>query len=110
MLSSHATFEDLTISTERGILDIWQRMTTGRFKVANTQRSWFEEFRAYHRKNNQIVKLYDDLMSATRIGVMALRLAKQGPLGSRRPRQQSNAELNTDEAIRARCDFDLFGG
>jgi hypothetical protein len=27
-------------------------MTTGRFKVANTQLIWFEEFRGYHRKNN----------------------------------------------------------
>jgi phage terminase large subunit-like protein len=109
MLPSHATFEDKTISTERGILEIWQRMTTGRFKVASTQLPWFEEFRGYHRKNNQIVKLYDDLMSATRIGIMALRFAKQGPLGSRRPPRLTNAQLNSDEAIRARCDFDLFG-
>jgi phage terminase large subunit-like protein len=109
MLPSHATFEDKTKSTERGILEIWQRMTTGRFKVASTQLPWFEEFRGYHRKNNQIVKLYDDLMSATRIGIMALRFAKQGPLGSRRPPRLTNAQLNSDEAIRARCDFDLFG-
>jgi hypothetical protein len=101
MLPSHATFEDKTTSTERGILEIWQRMTTGRFKVANTQSSWFEEFRGYHRKNNQIVKMYDDLMSATRIGVMALRYAKQGPLGSRRPPRQP-ATMATG------LDFDLF--
>jgi hypothetical protein len=47
MMSSHATFEDGSISTERGILEIWQRMTTGRFKVANTQLAWLEEFRGY---------------------------------------------------------------
>jgi len=108
MMPSHATFADGTVSTERGLLEIWQRMTTGRFKVANTQLQWFEEFRGYHRKNNQIVKLYDDLMSATRIGVMALRHAKQGPLGSSRPPKPSNAELNSDEAIARRCNFDLF--
>jgi Terminase RNaseH-like domain len=110
MMSQHARFEDGTVSTERGLLDMWQRMTTNRFKVASTQGIWFEEFRGYHRKNNQITKLYDDLMSATRIGVMALRSAKQGPLGSRRPPRQSNAELNSDEAIRQRCDFDLLTG
>jgi hypothetical protein len=89
-------------------MEMWQRMTTGRFKVANTQLIWFEEFRGYHRKNNQIVKLYDDLMSATRIGIMGQRFAKQGALGSKRPRRISNAELNSAEAIRRRCDFDLF--
>ena len=108
MLPHSATFEDGRVSTERGIFEMWQRMTTGRFKVANTQQIWFEEFRGYHRKNNQIVKLYDDLMSATRIGVMALRFAKQGGLGPGRPRPRSNAELNSPEAIRRRCDFDLF--
>jgi phage terminase large subunit-like protein len=108
MLSRAATFEDGSVSTERGIMEIWQRMTTGRFKVANTQLIWFEEFRGYHRKNNQIVKMYDDLMSATRIGVMALRFAKQVPLGSKRPPRMSNAELNSPEALRRRCDFDLF--
>jgi phage terminase large subunit-like protein len=103
MLPSHATFEDKTTSTERGVLEIWQRMTTGRFKVANTQLTWFEEFRGYHRKNNQIVKMYDDLMSATRIGIMALRYAKQGPLGSRRPPRQM-ATMATG------LDYDVFTG
>jgi hypothetical protein len=40
---------------------------------------------------------------------MALRFAKQGPLGSKRPPRQSSAELNSDEAIRRRTEFDLFG-
>jgi hypothetical protein len=39
---------------------------------------------------------------------MALRHAKQGPLGSKRPPRMSNAELNSAEALRRRCDFDLF--
>jgi hypothetical protein len=85
MMGHFANWPDGMVSTERGIFEMWQRMTTGRFKVANTQLMWFEEFRGYHRKNNQIVKLYDDLMSATRIGIMALRHAKQGPPGSGRP-------------------------
>jgi hypothetical protein len=108
MMSHFATWPDGTVSTERGIFEMWQRMTTGRFKVASTLLQWFEEFRGYHRKNNQIVKLYDDLMSATRVGIMALRHAKQGPLGSGRPPRMSNRELNTDEAIARRCNFDLF--
>ena len=102
MLSSHATFADGTVSTERGIMEMWQRMTTGRFKVANTQLIWFEEFRGYHRKNNQIQKIYDDLMSATRIGIMALRYAKSGPLGGFRARNDGPAGLAIG------VDFDLF--
>jgi phage terminase large subunit-like protein len=103
MMSSHATFEDGSVSTERGILELWQRMTTARFKVASTQLEWFSEFRSYHRKNNQIVKLFDDLMSATRVGIMALRHAKTGPLGSKRlPPQTGPAPLAFG------TDFDVF--
>jgi hypothetical protein len=70
---------------------------------------WFEEFRGHHRNDKgDIVKLYDDLMSATRIGIMSLRFARQVPLGGKAPPRQSNIELNTDGAIRARCDFDVF--
>jgi hypothetical protein len=112
MLSSHATFADGTVATERGIMEMWQRMTTGRFKVANTQLSWFEEFRGYHRKNNQIVKLYDDLMSATRIGVMALRFAKQVPLGSKRPPRGSGPQIARGvnfDVFNPERDLDAFG-
>jgi hypothetical protein len=37
---------------------------------------WFEEFRLYHRKDGKIVKEADDLISATRYGVMTLRHAQ----------------------------------
>jgi hypothetical protein len=117
MLSEHVTFEDGTISTERGVLDMWQRMTTGRLKVASHLTEWFEEFRSYHRKNGQIVKLYDDLMSATRIGIMGLRHGKQGPLGSRRPPRSQEPQFATGidfnvlepRPASAGSDFDVFG-
>ena len=62
--------------TEAGIMDLLDRMQTGRFKVAKHLSDWWEEFRLYHRENGQIVKVADDLMSATRIGVMMIRHAK----------------------------------
>ena len=40
---------------------------------------WFEEKRMYHRDNGQIVKINDDLMSATRIALMMIRFATLGP-------------------------------
>ena len=54
-------------------------MKTGRFKVAEHLNEWWEEFRLYHRKDGQIVKEGDDLMAATRYGVMMLRAAKTEP-------------------------------
>ena len=82
MLPDHATFEKGGNQTEAGILEMEQRMTTGRFKVARQLGDWFEEYRSYHRKEGQIVKKRDDLMSATRIAVMAKRFARRTVLGS----------------------------
>jgi phage terminase large subunit-like protein len=81
MLSTHAAWPDGGISTEAGILEMDDRMRSGRLKVAAHLSEWFEEFRFYHRKDGKIVKIKDDLMSATRIAVMAKRHAKSVPLG-----------------------------
>lgn len=61
---------------EAGIQAMLDRMQTGRFKVFSHLADWWEEFRLYHRKDGLIVKIGDDLMSATRIGCMMLRHAK----------------------------------
>jgi phage terminase large subunit-like protein len=82
MLSEHATWPDGGISTEAGILEMDERMRTGRFKVAAHLTDWFQEYRSYHRKDGQIVKIKDDLMSATRIAVMMKRKAVVCDLGS----------------------------
>ena len=61
---------------------------TGRFKVFDHCSEWFEEFRQYHHKDGRIVKANDDLLDATRYGVMMLRFAKKvrnGKVGRRRP-------------------------
>lgn len=61
---------------EVGLMEILNRMVSGKFKVFSTCKDWFEEFRMYHRKDGQLVKLRDDLMSATRYGVMMIRHAQ----------------------------------
>lgn len=53
-----------------------ERMETGRIKVAKHLNDWWEEFRLYHRKDGKVVKERDDLMSATRYGMMMLRAAE----------------------------------
>jgi len=81
MLDIHAQFEDGGNSTEAGILEMDTRMATGRLKVSAHLTPWFEEYRQYHRKDGQIVKVNDDLMSATRIAVMMKRYARAVALG-----------------------------
>lgn len=76
MLEERATFEDGTNSVEPGNFEMLDRMRTGRFKVFNTLPEWFEEFRLYHRKDGKLVKLRDDLLSATRYALMMKRFAE----------------------------------
>lgn len=76
MMGERATFSDGTNGVEAGLFDILGRMQSGRFKVFNTCGEWFEEFRLYHRKEGKVVKIGDDLMDATRYGIMMLRYAR----------------------------------
>ena len=85
MLDDHATHPEGGFGTEAGLMEMLDRMQTDRFKVFASLLDWFEEFRMYHRKDGKIVKERDDLMSATRIGVMMLRhAAVQSSNGTRR--------------------------
>src|SRR5262249_48012933 len=76
MLRERATFPDGGNSVEAGVLELIERMQTGRFKIFRHLGDWFEEFRLYHRKDGKLIKLQDDLLSATRYGVMMLRYAR----------------------------------
>lgn len=75
MLPEHATFEGGGVSVEAGILEIIDRMQTGRWKVFDTCTGWIGEARLYHRDKGVIVKLKDDRISASRYGLMMLREA-----------------------------------
>jgi hypothetical protein len=104
MLDEHATFEDGGYGTEAGVLEMDERMKTGRLRVAAHLADWFEEYREYHRKKGLIVKVRDDIMSATRIGVMAKRFGKAVQLGNQAP---AGAAI---EGIAHGVDFDPFSG
>lgn len=80
-------------SVEAGISLMTTAMQEGRFKVFAGLTGWFEEFRLYHRKDGKIVKLQDDLMSATRYGYVMMRYAIVPPdprKGSLNPRRDHN--------------------
>ena len=40
-----------SVSVEAGLMDMLQRMESGRFKVFKHLNDWWEEFRLYHRKD-----------------------------------------------------------
>jgi phage terminase large subunit-like protein len=75
MLWERATFSDGSNGVEAGIMEILDRMQTGRFKVFSNIHEFFEEMRLYHRKDGRIVKEGDDLISATRYAIMMKRFA-----------------------------------
>ena len=79
MLGSRATFPDGSFGVEAGIMEMLDRMQTGRLKVAAHLSDWWEEFRLYHRQDGRIVKEGDDLMAATRYALMSLRYAVTKP-------------------------------
>lgn len=79
MMSSRATFSDGSNGVEAGLMEMLDRMQTGRLKVFGNLNDWLEEFRLYHRKDGKVVKEADDLMSATRYGIMMLRHALLSP-------------------------------
>lgn len=97
----HSSFPDGSISTEAAIMEMQERMATGRLKVAAHLVDWLMEFRMYHRKDGLIVKINDDLLSATQKIIMMKRYMRAVALGSRKITRRSNE-------IADGVDFDLF--
>lgn len=61
------------------VLEITERMKTGRFRVFKHLSQWFEEFRLLHRKEGKIRPVKDDIMKATFYAVMMRRFATTKP-------------------------------
>lgn len=83
MVKDRATFDDGGNGVEAGVAMMYDMMLTGRLKVAKHLHEWFEEFRMFHRKDGKIVKINDDLLSATRYALMMKRRAKARTLPDR---------------------------
>lgn len=78
MLPVHATWPDGGNGVEAGIVQLYERMTTGRLKVFSHLSAWFEEKMNYHREESgKLVKVSDDLLDATRYAYMMRRFARQ---------------------------------
>jgi len=85
MLQSHSTFVQGGYDFEAGIMMQLGLMRQGKLKVSERCRDWALEFGTYRRGDNGLViKENDDLMSATRVGLMSIRHARQGGVGTLR--------------------------
>jgi len=80
MLHEYAHYVEGTgqksVSVEAGLMDMLQRMESGRFKVFEHLHDFWEEYRLYHRKDGRVHKEGDDILCAVRYGVMMLRFAQ----------------------------------
>ena len=79
MLDEKATHEDGGNGVEAGVMEMLDRMQTGRWKVFSSCVGWIGEFRLYHRDKGLIVKLKDDRISASRYAMMMRRYATTKP-------------------------------
>jgi phage terminase large subunit-like protein len=57
---------------EPGLMDLLQRMNTGRLKIFSSCADLFAEIRQYHRKEGKIVKRDDDLVDAMRYSALSV--------------------------------------
>jgi phage terminase large subunit-like protein len=101
MCKTFSSYEDERRNlVEPGLLEMLEWMRTGRFKVVKSLGQWFEEKRSYHRKEGQIVKVKDDILSATRYAFTMRRKAvtkpTSNPIGNNVPRRPIIGRANWD--------------
>lgn len=78
MLAEQATWVGGGNGVEAGLLEMYNLMESGKFKVFAHLADFFEEKMNYHRdEDGKIVKLKDDILSAVRYGLMMRRFAVQ---------------------------------
>ncbi|MFV0256605.1 DNA packaging protein [Candidatus Liberibacter solanacearum] len=82
MLPECATFDDGSNGVEAGVSDILDRMRSGRWKVFSDCQEWLDEFRQYHRREGRIIKEKEDLICASRYGLMMKRFSVSRPICS----------------------------
>lgn len=99
MLSEKAEFgDDRGNGVEAGLMEMLERMQTGRWKVDKNLSEWWEEFRMYHRKDGKVIKEREDLMSASRYGLMMLRYALPQTYAPLRPDRYATRSAVDDNA------------
>jgi phage terminase large subunit-like protein len=104
MAPTHATFPHGGFDFEAGISAMHQRLANGKLRVARHLAEWFQEYRMYHRVDGLVNKINDDLMSATRILCIAIRMAK--PLEDHRPGWRQGEPYRRQGGVQIARDMD----
>lgn len=104
MLNEHATHPEGGHSFYAGIEQMNQLMNAGKWRVSRHLTDWFSEFEAYHYKDAEIVKITDDILSASRYAYMMRRRGKAGPI------QGAGPLVAAGPKRRPITNFDLFTG
>jgi phage terminase large subunit-like protein len=104
--STHATFPppDGGYNFEAGVTMMEERFEGKKLLVAAHLFQWFDEYGGYHRENGRVVKVDDDLLSATRVGLMDLRFARTFDKFPQMIRQGDTG------IVAAGTEFDVFTG
>jgi phage terminase large subunit-like protein len=103
MRPTHAVFPGGGYNFEAGIQVMEERLTAKRLRVAAHLFEWFDEYGGYHRVNGKVNKVDDDLLSATRVGIMDLPFAKTADRFPSYLRAAAAASVVADG-----IDFDVF--
>jgi len=97
MLSEFSQFPDKRgVGVEAGLIEMQQRFETGRLKVDRNLSQWIDEYRMYHRVDGVVVALNEDLMCATRYGIMMLRYATPAMYAGGRPDRWNRGRFGGD--------------
>jgi Terminase RNaseH-like domain len=111
MRPTHATFKDGGFRFESGIAEMESRFATGRLLIASHLGEVFDEYRGYHRVNNLVHKVDDDLMSAIRVLVMDIRFAQtRERLQGFTSRRESAEPQFAEGAVPGAGSWDIFTG
>jgi phage terminase large subunit-like protein len=106
MRPTWAQFTDGSFKFENGIDEMDRRFARGGLFVAAHLAEWFDEYQGYHRKDGLVVKVDDDLMSATRQLVMDMRYAKT-PVNFRTATKFRGRPAGPEGNLARDIDFDL---
>lgn len=85
MLSDSARYDDDKGGPQKVepiVVEMQERLETGRLKVFENCHEFFEEYRFLHRKDGRIVAEKDDVLKAVMYGLMMIRKARTKPRGN----------------------------
>jgi hypothetical protein len=111
MQPTWTTFPQGGYALDARIAAMRDRFSKGKLLFPEWERELLDEYQGYHYdQNGKVVAMNDDILSAVMQAVMGIRHARtmSADASGNFHRRQSYANLNSDQAIAARCNYDMF--